>query len=170
MMYEEQIKYDWPGLAKEVSELCKLIHVEDANVTEKGKKEYAVMVKKACMEYDEKAMKDDMATMKDKKMKQMVNENCKLKDYVKSGTLFSVRKMWEVWSYMLRVAGNYPKHRKYERTSWLCQACDLRVREDQDHLPLCQGYADLRDHTDLGNDVELVDFFREVMARREKEG
>ena len=92
------------------------------------------------------------------------------KEYVKSGTLHSVRSTWEARSYMLRVAGNYAHHGRYRATGWLCQACNLQVREDQDHLSQCEGYADLLQGRNLLDDAELVEFFRLVMARREREG
>ena len=98
------------------------------------------------------------------------SEACDPVDYVKSGNLYSVRKTWEARSYMLKVAGNYPGHRKYEATGWLCQACDLRVREDQDHLGQCPGYADLRGNLNLSEEDQLVEFFRLVMDRRRQEG
>ena len=61
---------------------------------------------------------------------------------------------------MLDVAGNYPGHNKYKASSWLCQACNLDVKEDQEHLTVCEGYQD------LGNEEELVEFFSSVMERR----
>ena len=45
-----------------------------------------------------------------------------------------------------------------------------QVREDQDHLTQCQGYSDLLTGVDLESDMELVNFYKRVMARREKEG
>ena len=65
---------------------------------------------------------------------------------------------------MLHMAGNYSHNRKYKATGWRCQACISQVREDQDHLGLCQGYSDLR------QGLDLVQFFRLVMARREQQG
>ena len=115
-------------------------------------------------------MKEEMERMKTKKMKIMIKEDCGLKDYVKEGNLYTVRKQWEVRCYMLRVAGNYPSHKKYEATSWRCQACPYMVREDQDHLTHCSGYADLKIGFDLNNDEELVKFYNRVMKRRETEG
>ena len=71
---------------------------------------------------------------------------------------------------MLRVAGNYPGRRKYEDTGWRCQACPYMVREDQDHLTHCAGYADLRTGVGFDNDQELVKFFGQFMKRREAKG
>ena len=44
-----------------------------------------------------------------------------MKDYVKTGTLYSARKTWQVRRYMLDVAGNYRNYGKYKDTSLKCQ-------------------------------------------------
>ena len=69
---------------------------------------------------------------------------------------------------MLDLAGNYPGHRKYKHSNWMCQACSQVVREDQEHLARCEGYEDLRADADLGHESELVDFFSRVMERRKE--
>ena len=67
---------------------------------------------------------------------------------------------------MLRVAGNYPEHNKYAATGWRCQACTLEVREDQEHLASCSGYADFWGGKDLSEEQELVSSYQNMMARR----
>ena len=57
---------------------------------------------------------------------------------------------------------------RLNRHSWLCQACNLEVREDQEHLTVCEGYQDLRGDADLGNEEELVNFLNRVMERRKE--
>ena len=42
---------------------------------------------------------------------------------------------------------------------------DLEVKEDEEHPTVCEGYEDLQGDTDLGNKVDLVEFFSIVMAR-----
>ena len=69
---------------------------------------------------------------------------------------------------MLDVAGNYPGHRKYEPSNWMCQACGGVVREDQEHLTRCEGYTDLRGDADLENEEELVEFVLKVMNRKKE--
>ena len=166
-MMEEQVTNKWPGLVEEVNEMCASMRIEDPKTTEVGKRAYSKMVKEACRWKDEALMKEEMERMKDKKMRTMVSQNLNLKEYVKNGTLFSARRTWEIRSHMLDVAGNYPGHSKYKATSWLCQACNLEVREDQEHLTVCEGYQDLRGDANLGNEGELVKFFNSVMERRE---
>ena len=48
------------------------------------------------------------------------------------------------------------------------QACDLEVKDNQEHLMVCEGYEDLRGDADLGNEKELVEFFNSVMGRRKE--
>ena len=63
----------------------------------------------------------------------------------------------------LHAPRNYSHIQKYGATGWQCQACVLQVREDQDHLSLRQGL-------DPDTDDDLVEFLRQVMARRERHG
>ena len=90
-----------------------------------------------------------------------------LKDYIRNGTFLSTRKTWEVRSHMLDVAGNFPGHRKYEPSNWMCHAC-RGVREDQEHLTQCEAYKNLRGDHDLENQEEVVEFFMKVMNRRKE--
>ena len=168
LMYEEQVRNIWPGLSKEVEELCEKLELENVNDTEMTKKAYSKEVDDACNAMEDKLMKTETSEMK--KMKRIRNEKWGLKEYVKCGSLYSVRSTWEVRSYMLHVAGNYSHFQKYAGTGWLCRACNLQVREDQDHLGRCKGYADLFVDKDLDNDEHLVAFFKMVMKRREENG
>ena len=167
-MFEEQVANNWQGLASEVSDLCQSMNIEDPRTTEKSRKAFSNLVKERCRWKDEAIMKEEMQKMKEKKMRTMVNQNLEMKEYVEKGTLYSVRKTWEVRSHMLDVAGNYPGKNKYKASRWMCQACDLEVREDQEHLTMCNGYEDLRGDADLNMEKELVDFFTRVMERRKE--
>ena len=165
-MLEEQVANNWQGLASEVNDLCHSMNIEDPRTTEKNRKAFSNLVKERCRWKDEARMKEEMQKMKEKKMRTMVNQNLEMKEYVKKGTLYSARKTWEVRSHMLDVAGNYPGNNKYKASRWMCQACDLEVKEDQEHLTRCRGYEDLRGDADLNMENELVDFFTRVMERR----
>ena len=104
------------------------------------------------------------------KMKVMRSEDWGMKEYVRTGHLYSVQSTWQVRAYMLRVADNYSHHFRYLAISWLCQACWLQVRKDQDHLGSCAGYEDLRQGVDMEDDKELVEFYQAVMRRRGEQG
>ena len=82
------------------------MRIEDPRVTEKGRQEYNRIVKEACRWEDEANMKSEMEKMK--KMKTMSQQGLEMKEYVKTGTLYSARKTWQVRSSMLDQAGNFP--------------------------------------------------------------
>ena len=155
-------------MAKEAEDLCAKLNIENVNTTSKSKTVYTKELKVACKSMEDYMMKNETKEME--KMRIIREEDWGVKDYVKNGSLWSVRKTWEARAYMLHVAGNYTHSRKYEATGWRCQACVSQVREDQDHLGLCQGYSDLRQGLDLDMDDDMVEFFRLVMARREQQG
>ena len=65
-------------------------------------------------------------------------------------------------------AGNYSHDQRFAKTSWLCLC--LQSREEEIHLTSgqCQVYGDLKDkYSDLTEDDQLVQFFSDVLARRE---
>ena len=165
-MLTEQEANGWPGLLEEVNKMCDTLNLEYPSKTSMSRKSYKEAVKKACQWWDEANMKREMERMENKKMRTMIHENLDLKDYVRNGSLISARKTWQIRCYMLDVAGNYPGHSKYKRTDWRCQACSLELREDQEHLLICEGYEDLRKNLDLSSEPELVSFYQRVMDRR----
>ena len=59
---------------------------------------------------------------------------------------------------------------KYRKTNAKCQTCNLQEKEDQAHVARCEGYQDIREGADLGNETELVKYFSRVMKRRKENG
>jgi hypothetical protein len=167
-MYSEQVRNNWPGLAREAEDICINLNIEDVNLTSLSRCQYARVVDTAISRKEDEDMKTD--TVDSTKMRNIRKDTWGIKEYVKNGNLYTVRSTWEIRAFMLRVAGNYSHHSKYLATGWLCQACRLQVREDQDHLGSCAGYEDLREGKDMDDDNELVKFYQAVMRRREQEG
>ena len=167
-MYSEQVKNNWPGLAREAEEICEHLGIQSVNKTLLNKKQFSQLIDTVLVQKENQILQEDSVNME--KMKIIRSEKWGLKDYVVAGNLYSVRSTWEVRAYMLRVAGNYSHHSRYLATGWLCQACRLQVREDQDHLGSCEGYEDLREGKNLDDDKELVEFIQQVMRRRERQG
>ena len=54
-----------------------------------------------------------------------------------------------------------------DKINLLCKACETCV-ETQDHILFCPSYSDLRVDMNINNDIDLVNYVREVMNRREK--
>ena len=82
-MLEEQVANNWPGLAKEVEELVKMLRIEDPKVTQLSKKGYKEEVSRACRWRDEAMMNEEMGKMKEKNVRTMYFQNLKMKEYEK---------------------------------------------------------------------------------------
>ena len=54
----------------------------------------------------------------------------------------------------------------YKQDGISCEGCGIEV-DTQAHAMICPAYADLRDGKDMGNDSDLVNFFRRVLERRD---
>ena len=70
---------------------------------------------------------------------------------------------------MLPFAGNYAKDKRFARSNWLCKCGE--VKEEESHLLSgnCEVYGDIRgNYSNLNDDKQLVDFFNEVLSRRDE--
>ena len=141
-IYDEQVKNDWPGLAKEAKLISQRLKIDDANKTLFTKIEYKSIVRKACEQEDAKWLRDNMEGKT--KTKEMVTENCKLKDYFMYKSLSVTRDMFRIRSSMNHLRGNF-KH-KYLNTPGgvQCVACGGDV-EVNSHVLSCSEYKDLRE-------------------------
>ena len=70
---------------------------------------------------------------------------------------------------MMSFAGNFSKDKRFARTDWLCKCGE--AREEESHLISgnCVVYGEIRrNYSDLNDDKQLVDFFNEVLSRRDE--
>ena len=70
---------------------------------------------------------------------------------------------------MLPFAGNYSKDARFAHTNWLCRCGE--AKEEESHLMSgnCSVYGEIRrSYSDLNDDKQLVDFFNEVLSRRDE--
>ena len=70
---------------------------------------------------------------------------------------------------MLPFAGNYTKDKRFARSDWLCKCGESK--EDESHLLSgnCEVYGEImNNYSNLNDDKQLVDFFNEVLARRDE--
>ena len=79
--------------------------------------------------------------------------------------LSQARTKFKLRTRMLEVKNNFQGGR--EKSQLICEACEVCV-ETQDHILFCSAYHDLRVDRDINNDLDLVDYVREVMKRRDK--
>ena len=83
--------------------------------------------------------------------------------------IYNLRNQFRTRFGLLAFAGNFSHDRRFASTNWLCKCTE--AREEEAHLisGQCKVYGDLTDkYCDLTDENSLVQFFKEVLARREK--
>ena len=165
MIYEEQVSRGWPGLAKEVIEICAELGIENANTTKLTKGEYKDLINKACITENEKILRK-LAQNK-KKCLYMLKENYGKKSYIEKEKISDVRQHFKTRTGMLPFACNFSADRKYAKTGWLCRCGEP---ETMDHIKeACLIYSDIRaEFNSLSEDEDLVTYLARVLDRREQ--
>ena len=165
-IYEKQKEHKWPGLAEETLNICKELKIEDVNETRMSKKEYKTKLMEACREKDEGKLR--AAAEGKEKCQKIMREYYGKKEYFGEKNIKNVRKMFQTRVSMLPFAGNFSKDQRFARTKWLCRCQE--EREEERHIigGKCLIYRDIHDKFDnLDSDENLVDFFAEVLVRRD---
>jgi hypothetical protein len=166
-IYEEQRARQWPGLAREATQICEELGIEDCNVTSLPKISYKKMINEACIaEQRRRLLKLAEGRVK---CSRIANEKFEKRPYISNTKIKEVRQ-WFLTRYgMQPFAGNFSHDKKYAKSQWLCRCQE--AREEEGHLlsGSCPVYGDIRaGYGDLREDGELVAFFGEVLERREE--
>ena len=80
-----------------------------------------------------------------------------------------VRELFRTRFGLTDFAGNYPNSNKFKKSNWLCK-CGIE-KEQESHIieGKCESYEDIRNkYDDFENDESLLEYFKEVIQRREK--
>ena len=162
-VYEEQRKYGWPGLHKEVTSLCQELGIEDIYTTKMEKSALKRVLEAACNDINESELKNNMKG----KTEKLKSEDCKMKEYMSYKSLKEVRDIFRSRTNLVEgFKGNFKN--LYKNTNLNCVGCGQEV-DDQTHATQCPAYDDLREGLNLQQDRDLVAFFRKVMQRRNNE-
>ena len=162
-VYEEQRRYGWPGLSKDVSTICQELGIEDVNTSSEGKAVLKRALDNACDIKNQNDLKESMRG----KTEKLKMEDCNLKDYMKLKSLQVVRDIFRTRTNLVEgFKGNFKN--RYKESTTNCEGCDQEV-DDQAHAILCPAYDDLREGMDMHCDRDLVEYFRRIMKRRNQE-
>ena len=152
-------------MVSETKAICDRIKLEDVNTTNFDKHEYKELVVKACRKEDAAFLRGGMEGRS--KVQDLVSENCLIKDYFKYKSLARTRDMFRIRTHMNELKANFKHDKKNIVGGVACVACGMED-ESNSHVMKCDKYRDLRDGRDLKSNNDLVNFFRDVMSRREK--
>ena len=165
-IYHEQLAKRWSGLAKEATEICKELEIEDANLTEMTKSEYKRVIQGAIQTRDEVLLRKQAENKT--KCEEIMKESYGKKKYLSENKIEDVRLRFKTRVGLLPFAGNYSNDKKYSKSNWLCR-CGKKENESHIKDGTCPIYNDIwKKYPNLDNDEDLVHFFLEVLERRRK--
>ena len=130
-IYEEQKRNDWPGLAKEVEELCGIVGLPNANRVDVTK----MQVDGAIREHNRLVIRSDMI-LKYKKLDDLVEEeDGMLKDYMRTKNISESRVLFRIRTKMLDLKDNMKG--RYSKDDLNCSACNEDNIESQAYVLSC---------------------------------
>ena len=158
-VYKEQLRQGFPGLAQEVTMICREVGLDDGNLSTLTKGQVSTAIREH--------HKEEMVREMGKKMEDLVDsEMGKVKEYMLNNNIADSRTMFRYRTKMLELKENMKG--RYGRDNLSCEACSIGDVESQSHVLRCTAYDGIREGLDLNNDRDLVTFFREVMNIRMK--
>ena len=154
-IHEEQVAMGWPGLAKEVEQICKEIGIRDVN-TEMVRKEE---LEEAVAYADYKEMKEEMN--KYDKLKQVKDADMrKEQDYMHEKAVDKARKAFRLRTKMTKcVKMNY---KNLYKGNLMCDKCESDEEDTQEHLMVCTGWEEERGSLDMLSIMDQVEFITRV--------
>ena len=121
-------------------------------------------VKSKISNHTETKLKAEIGRMTKLENMDAQNENFSAKSYLSELNLNQARTKFKLRSRMLEVKNNFKGGRT--TNNLMCDSCEGSL-ETQDHILFCPAYSDLRLDMDLGCDMDLVNYVRQVLKRRD---
>ena len=166
-VFEEQKANKWPGLSREVMDICEAVKLPDINDNEIS----AGVIKKAVLDHHHDELMDKISNSK--KMKSHKDDNFReVQGYMKGKSVENCRMAFRIRCEMVEdIRGNYKdKHRrKGGETAVLCQECSAEEIETQAHCLECPRWESLKSGLELDKIEDLVIFFQKLMMERMKD-
>ena len=165
-VYREQVANQWPGLAQEVDSICQELGVESALITKKSKPVYRNTLVKAG--HDKNKEKIKWLSEGKIKCERILEEEYGRKKYINDERIDHVRETYKARFGLMPFAGNYRHDKRFSGIHSLCKCGE--ALEEESHLLSgnCEEFGDIRgSFGDLKDDKSLVQFFKEVLERRD---
>ena len=165
-IYELQRQLSLPGLVSECSEY--LVKFDVTDITQYTKSQWKNKINSLIQEENRAELLKRMEKYKKLKSDSLREEKYELKPYLKSLNLSQSRLRYKIRAEMIpTVQMNFQSDRKFTHNIWKCECGHM---DSQTHLQnFCPLYDDIRKGKDMSNDEDIVDFFRQVIARRKED-
>ena len=163
---EEQWTNQWPGLSREVAEICEKLDIPNIN-------ENSITVgnlKLAVFDHHYKELKDKIGESK-KMLKHKDEDFSKPQSYLNGKSVENSRMAFRVRCEMVQeIRGNYKD--KYRRQggeqALVCQDCLTQEMQTQSHCLMCPRWENLRVGLELHKLEDMVVFFQKLLVERTK--
>ena len=169
-VYEEQVKHSWPGLAKEVKDICYEVKIPDVNHNRVTKEE----IKEAIFWNHYKNMKVELG--KFSKLENIKNEDFRSEqNYLKGKSVDNIRREFRLRTQLVATfRDNYrnkyrtlPRGEEDEDPGLQCGDC-RGARDTQAHCLVCPAWQVAREGLTLTLAEDMVVYYRKVLEGREK--
>jgi hypothetical protein len=163
---EEQQTRGWPGLSKEVSEICEKLSIPDINIHD-GTDGY---IKKSVVNHDYMELKEELG--KSKKMESHKDEDFEnVQPYMHGKDISKTRMCFRVRCEMVDdIKGNFKSKytRNGDENALICEYDGCNQVETQGHCMVCPQWESIRQGLDLTNIDDLASFFQKLLLARAK--
>lgn len=173
-VYEQQLALGWPGLAEEVSQICKTVGLPDVNFSKVKKEKVQEMI----YYHHYKDLKDEL--YKSKKMEEVKHEDYRVaQPYMEDKSIDRCRTKFRIRTQLMKTfKDNFrSKYRQKDRgeedsdPGLQCGDCLApNTRDTQAHCLSCPAWEHERTGLDLEDIEDLVTYFRRVLEGRSKKG
>ena len=166
-IYKEQKEKSWPGLAEETENICKRLQIESVHATLLDVQQFRKQVTESCHRANEQLLRKQAEGKQ--KVARIVTEAYEKKEYLRKKKIENVRRQFRARYQMLPFAGNFGKDRRFSHTEWLCICREEKEQESHLLAGACKVYGDIRHkYGDMEDEEDLLNFFTEVLERREE--
>ena len=165
---EEQITHDWPGLSREVADICEQLNIPD--IRHQDIKDGCF--KKAIFEHHYLELKEKIAGSK--KMEKHQNDDFRnVQGYMMEKSIEKSRIAFKIRCEMIpEIKGNFKDRyrRKGGEEALKCQECSTGEIESQSHCLVCPRWDTIRNGLELHKLDDMVIFFQKLLVERLKKG
>lgn len=116
LIYEEQKKMHWPGLATEAANICVELDIEDCNSTNMTRLDYKKILIQACHRKNEEKLR----ALARGKCERINHEEYGKKPYLGKKNISHVRQQYRSRFKMQFFGGNYSQDQRFQKSDWLC--------------------------------------------------
>ena len=165
-VYSEQVKYGFPGLAREAESMCQELDLPNIVRVNVDKQEWKGLVKRMAVKKHSEQLDKELEEGYSK-LKDIRHEGFGCKEYLETKVIEKARMAFQIRTKMLDFKANYKNDYKYKAEKWKCEACGEEM-ETQAHVLQCLEYSKLREGRNMEEMEDQILYFQEVIKIRMK--